>query len=98
MPDVHCTLFEYGEVPVYMRLSLGTETPESSFQGSKGILELTNTALTYLRKLGGYRSQLLCVGFSTLMRDEYFEMAPGHDAAGQEPAGRIQLCSAPGTM
>ena len=26
MPDVHCTLFEYVQNPVYMRLNLGTET------------------------------------------------------------------------
>src|SRR5438445_13671008 len=42
MPDVHSTLFEYGNIPVYMRLNLGTETPEIyRFMGSKGILELT---------------------------------------------------------
>ena len=42
MPDVHSTLFEYGNIPVYMRLNLGTETPEIyRFTGSKGILELT---------------------------------------------------------
>ena len=27
-PDVHAVLFEYAGVPVYMRLSLGTETAE----------------------------------------------------------------------
>ena len=53
MPDVHCTLFEYGEVPVYMRLSLGTEMPETyRFQGSKGILELTEFSLTYTPQAG----------------------------------------------
>ena len=37
MPDVHATLFEYGNVPVYMRLNLGTEMPEIyRFMGSKG--------------------------------------------------------------
>ena len=28
MPDVHMSLFEYGDVPVYIRLNLGSETPE----------------------------------------------------------------------
>ena len=41
MPDVHTSLFEYGDVPVHMRLNLGSETPEVlRFHGSKGILEL----------------------------------------------------------
>jgi len=49
MPDVHASLFEYGQVPMYMRLNLGTETPEIyRFQGSKGILELTEFTLTYI--------------------------------------------------
>jgi len=29
MPDVHATLFEYGEIPIYFRLNLGTESPEN---------------------------------------------------------------------
>src|SRR5256884_7101116 len=28
MPDVHCTLFDYGRAPVYLRLNLGCDTPE----------------------------------------------------------------------
>jgi predicted dehydrogenase len=38
-PDVHTVLYEYGEsrIPVYMRLTLGTETAEvTRFMGSKG--------------------------------------------------------------
>jgi predicted dehydrogenase len=30
MPDVHATLFEYGKVPVYLRLNLGTERSPSA--------------------------------------------------------------------
>jgi len=53
MPDVHATLFEYGNVPVYMRLNLGTETPEIyRFMGSKGVLELTDTTVTYSSQSG----------------------------------------------
>src|ERR1700736_4000348 len=75
MPDVHCTLFEYGEVPVYMRLSLGTETPEVyRFQGSKGILELTEFSLTYTPQPGVLTGpSYYASGFPRAMREEYFK-------------------------
>jgi predicted dehydrogenase len=47
-PDVHAVLFEYANVPVYMRLSLDTESAEvTRFMGSKGIIELTEFGLSY---------------------------------------------------
>jgi predicted dehydrogenase len=47
MPDVHIALFDYGDVPVTIRLTLGTDTPEIvRFLGSKGVLELTGERLT----------------------------------------------------
>jgi len=47
MPDVHASLFQYHDIPVYMRLNLGTDMPETyRFQGSKGILEMTEFGLT----------------------------------------------------
>jgi predicted dehydrogenase len=53
MPDVHASLFYYGEIPVYMRLSLGTEMPETyRFQGSHGILEVNEFGLTYTPQSG----------------------------------------------
>jgi len=53
MPDVHASLFQYGDVPVYMRLNLGTEMPETyRFQGSKGILEMNEFGLTYTPQTG----------------------------------------------
>ena len=53
MPDVHATLFQYGDIPVYMRLNLGTEMPETyRFQGSKGILEMNEFGLTYTPQTG----------------------------------------------
>lgn len=53
MPDVHASLFQYGDIPVYMRLNLGTEMPETyRFQGSKGILEMTEFGLTYTPQTG----------------------------------------------
>jgi len=53
MPDVHATLFEYGKIPVYMRLNLGTDTPEIyRFMGSKGMLELTDNTVTFSGQAG----------------------------------------------
>lgn len=53
MPDVHAVLFSYGELPVYLRLNLGTSMPETyRFQGSKGILEVTGSDLTYTPQSG----------------------------------------------
>ena len=53
MPDVHATVFKYGDLPVYMRLNLGTEMPETyRFQGSKGILEITEFGLSYTPQSG----------------------------------------------
>ena len=53
MPDVHGTLFYYGDLPVYMRLNQGTEMPETyRFQGSKGILEVTEFGLSFTPQSG----------------------------------------------
>jgi len=53
MPDVHGALFQYGQIPVYMRLNLGTEMPETyRFQGSKGILEMTEFGLSFSPQAG----------------------------------------------
>ncbi|MBS0388310.1 MAG: gfo/Idh/MocA family oxidoreductase, partial [Proteobacteria bacterium] len=53
MPDVHTALFEYAGVPVYMRLTLGTETAEvTRFMGSKGIIELGEFGLSYSPQTG----------------------------------------------
>ena len=47
------TLFKYGQVPVYMRLNLGSETPEIyRFMGSKGMLEVTERAVTFVPQSG----------------------------------------------
>ncbi len=42
-PDVLAVTFDYGGLPVYMRLNLGTAAAETyRFQGAKGVLEVTN--------------------------------------------------------
>jgi predicted dehydrogenase len=53
MPDVHGVLYYFGDLPVYMRLNLGTSMPETyRFQGSKGILEMTGSGLTFTPQIG----------------------------------------------
>jgi predicted dehydrogenase len=88
MPDVHACLFDYGSVPVYIRLTLGTETPEVlRFLGSKGVLELTEEGLTFTPQSGvdtypSYYTQ----AYPAAAREEYFKKwhaendpAPGHE-------------------
>jgi predicted dehydrogenase len=53
MPDVQAALYDYGGAPVYLRLNLGCETPEVyRFQGSKGILEVTEFTITHYPQSG----------------------------------------------
>jgi predicted dehydrogenase len=53
MPDVHPVLFDYNNIPVYMRLSLGCESTEvTRFQGSKGVIELREFSVTYIPQPG----------------------------------------------
>jgi len=75
MPDVHAALFQYGDIPVYMRLNLGTESPEIyRFQGSKGILELTEFSLTFYPQSGlDTAPSYYASGFPRAMREEYFK-------------------------
>ncbi|HET8823685.1 MAG TPA: Gfo/Idh/MocA family oxidoreductase [Terriglobales bacterium] len=73
MPDVHGTLFYYGDLPVYMRLNQGTEMPETyRFQGSKGILELTEFGLSFTPQSGKDTApSYYDNGFPHAMRAEY---------------------------
>ena len=53
MPDLHAVLFDYGGIPVYVRLGLGTATPElARFMGPNGILEATAETLTLSPQTG----------------------------------------------
>jgi predicted dehydrogenase len=53
MPDVHGVLYYFGDLPVYMRLNLGTAMPETyRIQGAKGILEVTGSSIQYSPQLG----------------------------------------------
>ena len=89
MPDVHASLFEYGNLPVYTRLNLATESPEIvRFQGSKGIIEVTELSLTYTPQPGIDTSpSYYAYGFPRAMREEYFKQwhAEHDPAPGQQP-------------
>ncbi len=57
MPDVQTTVFQYGKVPVLVRLTLGTETPEvTRIMGSKGVIEVTDNSVILRPQLGVDRS------------------------------------------
>ncbi len=48
MPDVHMSLYQYKNMPVYIRLNLGSASPEVlRFYGSQGILELSENGLSF---------------------------------------------------
>ncbi len=89
MPDVHATLFDYGSAPVYLRLNLGCETPEVyRFQGSKGILEVTEFAINYYPQTGEDESpSYYTSGYPQKMREAYLaEWHAKHDPVpGKEP-------------
>jgi len=89
MPDVHATLFDYGRAPIYLRLNLGCDTPEIyRFQGSKGILEVTEYAITYFPQSGEDESpSYYTSGYPQAMREAYLrKWHEEHDPKpGKEP-------------
>src|ERR1700739_695489 len=89
MPDVHATLFEYGKIPVYLRLNLGCESPEVyRSQVSKGILKAGEFGITYYPQTGEDTApSYYAYSFPREMRDAYFKQwHEEHDPApGKEP-------------
>jgi hypothetical protein len=75
MPDVHAVQYYYGDLPVSMRLNLGTWMPETyRFQGSKGILEVTSTSITFTPQSGTDESpSYYANAFPKALRDAYFQ-------------------------
>ena len=73
MPDVQSTVLQYGKVPVSVRLTLATETPEMTrVMGTKGVVEVANNSVTWIPQLGidtspSYYSQ----SFPSALRAEY---------------------------
>jgi len=89
MPDVQATVYQYGKIPVYLRLNLGCETPEMyRFQGSKGILEATEFGLAYYPQTGEDSApSYYATSFPREMREAYYKKwHEEHDPApGKEP-------------
>lgn len=89
MPDVHNTIFEYGKIPIVMRLNLGTEIPEGyRFMGSHGLLEVTSEQLVFTPQSGKDESpSWYAGGFPRALRDPYYQQwHQEHDPAlGHEP-------------
>src|SRR3984957_9312469 len=89
MPDIHTVLFDYHGIPVYVRLGLGTESPElARFMGPKGILDAGEFEIRHSPQRGidlspSYYAQ----GFPQKMRDEYTKQwhAEHDPAVGTEP-------------
>jgi predicted dehydrogenase len=75
MPDVHSVVYNYGDLPVYMRLNLGTAMPETyRIQGSKGLLEVTESELRFAPQSGEDRGPSYYAGsFPKALRTAYEE-------------------------
>src|SRR5215469_1460421 len=89
-PDVHPVLFEYNHIPVYVRLTLGTETPETTrFMGSRGIIELMEFSVTHIPQAGvDLAPSYYCYGLPARLKNPYFKQwhqehdpKPGLEAA-----------------
>jgi len=89
-PDVHPVLFEYKNVPMYMRLTLGTETSEiTRFMGSKGIIELNEFGVTHIPQAGvDLAPSYYANALPARLKNAYFtKWHEEHDPKpGQEPA------------
>jgi len=73
MPDLHAVLFDYHGIPVYVRLGLGTDTPElARFMGPKGIIDVTGREVRYSPQRGIDTSpSYYSGGFPHKMRAQY---------------------------
>jgi predicted dehydrogenase len=89
MPDLHTVLFDYHGIPVYVRLGLGTETPElARFMGPRGILDAGEFDLRHSPQSGVDTSpSYYSGGFPQKMREEYVKQwyAEHAVAPGREP-------------
>jgi predicted dehydrogenase len=72
-PDVHATVYYYGELPVYMRLNIATDMPQTyRFQGSKGIMEVTSSTVTFSPQNGtDSNPSYYSISFPRAMREAY---------------------------
>ena len=100
MPDVHAVLYYYDDVPVNMRLNLGTELPELyRFQGSKGILEVSSGSIAFTPQSGKDDSpSYYAYSWPKPLRDEYFKKWRDENAPkiGQYPLRESITIQGPG--
>jgi len=91
MPDLHAVLFDYHGVPVYVRLGLGTDTPETArFMGPNGVLEANGQTLHHVPQVGADAwPSYYAYSFPREMREAYFtQWHAEHDPQpGREPVG-----------
>jgi len=90
MPDLHTVLFDYHGIPVYVRLGLGTETPElARFMGPKGILDAGEYDLKYSPQAGvDTEPSYYASSFPSKLHEEYLKQwhAEHHEPPlGKEP-------------
>ncbi len=99
MPDVQSTVLEYGKIPVSIRLTLATETPETTrVMGTKGVVEIANKSVTYIPQLGidtspSYYSQ----SFPAALRAEYDREwhAKNDPILAEHPLGEVTVYRGP---
>jgi predicted dehydrogenase len=75
MPDFHAVLFDYHGIPVYVRLDLGSATPEiARFLGPKGVMEAQGTSIRVLPQNGeDERPSYYTNSFPAEMHAEYIK-------------------------
>jgi predicted dehydrogenase len=93
MPDLHVVLFDYHGIPVYVRLGLSTDTPESArYMGPKGLLETNGSEIRYEPQEGVDRSpSYYSSGFTREARAAYVmrwrqehPVQPGHEPISEQ--------------
>ena len=89
MPDLHAVLFDYHGVPVYVRLGLGTETPEPArYHGTERHYRSGRVRVRWSPQKGiDTAPSYYAGGFPQKMRDEYVKQwhAEHDPQPGQEP-------------
>ncbi|HJR64956.1 MAG TPA: Gfo/Idh/MocA family oxidoreductase [Gemmatimonadaceae bacterium] len=99
-PDVQLVQYYYGDLPVSMRLNLGTSIEETyRFHGSKGLLEVTASSVTFSPQVGTDQSpSYYASSFPRALREAYFAKwhAENDPKPGQSPLSEVISFRGPG--
>ena len=99
-PDVQLVQYYYGDLPVSMRLNLGTSIEETyRFHGSKGLLEVTASSVTFSPQVGTDQSpSYYASSFPRALREAYFAKwhAENDPKPGQAPLSEVISFRGPG--